>query len=212
MFEQSPRRAMTPAMRRLVALISFALAVACNASPSDLREWRASDHDHTSEPNSGQVEVQPDGGSDPALAQHGLDEVTLVAWQQNCTRCHGTIGRGDGPQGASMRATDLTNGEWQRSVTDAQIIDAIKNGKGMMPRFGLPESTVTGLARLIRLLDASRVTRPSGSAPAPSGAIPAASVPANVRAAAAASAKGKLSDPGQGHTGPAAPPASATPR
>jgi hypothetical protein len=190
-------------MRRFVALTSLVLALACNASPSDLREWRASDHDHTSEPNSGQVEVQPDGGSDPALAQHGLDEVTLVAWQQNCTRCHGTIGRGDGPQGASMRATDLTNGEWQRSVTDVQITDAIKNGKGMMPRFGLPESTVTGLVRLIRLLDASRV-RPSGSA-APSGAVPAASVPANVRAAASASAKGKLSDPGQGHTGPALP-------
>src|SRR5262245_37327630 len=109
-------------MRRLVALVSLVLLAGCNTSPSDLREWRASDHDHTSEPNNtGQVEVQPDGGSDPALAQVGLDEVTLVAWQQNCTRCHGTIGRGDGPQGASMRATDLTNGDWQRAISDTQI-------------------------------------------------------------------------------------------
>ena len=187
-------------MRRLVALSSFVLGLACNSSPSDLREWRLSDHDHTSEPNSGQVEVQPDGGSDPELAKHGLDEVTLVAWQQNCTRCHGTIGRGDGPQGPSTRATDLTNGDWQRAASDPQIADAIKKGKGMMPPFALPESTVTGRVRLIRLLDASRRARPSGSAPAPSAAVPAASVPANVRAAAAASAKGKVSDPRTGHT------------
>jgi len=192
-------------MRWSFALLSLTLALGCNASPSDLREWRATDHDHTSEPNSGQVAVQPDGGSDPALAQHGLDEVTLVAWQQNCTRCHGTIGRGDGPQGQSMRATDLTNGAWQRAVSDTQIADAIKNGKGMMPKFNLPESTVAGLVRLIRLLDASRLTRPGASAPASSAAPPSASASAGVRAAASASAAAKLSAPRQGPTGAAAP-------
>jgi hypothetical protein len=162
-------------MRRLAALSSILLALGCNDPPSGLREWRASDHEHTSEPSSGQVEVQPDGGSDPALAKVGLDEVTLVAWQQNCTRCHGTIGRGDGPQGAGMRVTDLTGADWQRGVSDTQIADAIKNGKGLMPRFSLPDSTVTGLVRLIRLLDASRLARPGGSTPAPSAASPGAS-------------------------------------
>jgi mono/diheme cytochrome c family protein len=202
---------MTAAMRCPVALLLLVAASACNSSPSDLREWRATDHDHTSEPSSGQVEVAADGGSDPELAAHGLDEVTLVAWQQNCTRCHGTIGRGDGPQGPSMRATDLTSGDWQKGATDAQISDAIKNGKGLMPRFALPDSTVAGLVRLIRLLDASRIARPPGSAAAPASALPAASVPANVRAAASASAKAKVSDPGQGHTAPAAPAPAASP-
>lgn len=159
-------------MRRGIVILSFLSVVGCQSQPENLREWRASDHDHTSEPGNDQVAVPPNGGTAPELAAHGLDEVTLVAWQQNCTRCHGVIGRGDGPQGPSMRATDLTNPEWQRSVKDEQIARAIREGRGLMPPFALPESTVTGLVRLIRLLDLSRAERRAAGA-ADAGADPA---------------------------------------
>jgi mono/diheme cytochrome c family protein len=196
-------------MRFALALTILLACTACESSPEDLREWRASDHDHTSEPGNDQVEVPPDGGPTPELAAHGLDEVTIVAWQQNCTRCHGTIGRGDGPQGASVRASDLTDATWQRSVKDEQIARTIREGRGMMPPFGLPDSTISGLVRLIRLLDASRARAAPGSddAPEPATSVPAAALsgapPANVVKAAAASARAKVSDPGQGHTAPA---------
>ena len=157
-------------MRRGFVLLSFLTVVGCQSQPENVREWRASDHDHTSEPGNDQVAVPPDGGTAPELAAHGLDEVTLVAWQQNCTRCHGVIGRGDGPQGPSMKATDLTNPAWQRSVKDEQIARAIREGRGLMPPFALPESTVTGLVRLIRLLDLSRAERHSDAGASDAGA------------------------------------------
>jgi cytochrome c oxidase cbb3-type subunit 3 len=166
----------------VASILAAATALAaCNSPPGDLRTWRAEDHDHTTNPGQDQVVSGPDAGPAPELARVGLDEVTIIAWNQNCTRCHGKVGRGDGPQGAMMRATDLTNPAWQRSATDDQIAVSIKNGKGQMPPFALPDSTIQSLVRLIRLLDASKADEPldapdasaapSGSAaPAKSGA------------------------------------------
>jgi mono/diheme cytochrome c family protein len=168
---------------RLLALLLFGATLAgCNSSPSDLRTWRADDHDHTTNP--GQDQVSGDAGTSPELARFGLDEVTVIAWTQNCTRCHGQFGRGDGPQGAMFRATDLTNPTWQRSVTDEQVALVIQKGRGQMPPFALPDSTVKSLVRLVRLLDASKIPQEDGAepaasgAPAPSGAPPASGRPA----------------------------------
>lgn len=179
-------------MRRGFAILGLVL-LGCQSQAENLREWRPSDHDHTTEPGNDQVAVSPDGGTAPELAAHGLDEVTLVAWQQNCTRCHGIIGRGDGPQGPSMRAPDLTNPAWQRSVKDEQISRVIREGRGLMPPFALPESTVTGLVRLIRLLDASRAERGAkanedAGAPSDAGAPDAASEKVKPSGSAAPSA------------------------
>ncbi len=95
--------------------------------------------------------------------------MTLVAWQQNCTRCHGVIGRGDGPQGPSLKAADLTNPEWQRSAKDEQISRAIREEARAHAALPLPDSTVAGLVRLIRLLDMSRAEREAGGSTADAG-------------------------------------------
>lgn len=137
----------------LLALAALA-ALACDRPASDLREWQRSDHDHTEQPNAAQVEVRPDAGS--PLAAQGLDEVTLASWKTNCVKCHGTVGAGDGPQGPMTRARDLTDGAWQASTTDEAIAAAIRNGRGRMPAFPLPEATITSLVRLVRLFDARR--------------------------------------------------------
>lgn len=155
------------------ALLGFSsLAVACDRSPGDVREWTPADHDHTSNPSETQVQVQPDGGS--PLARFGIDEVTLVAWKQNCVRCHGALGTGDGPQGPSTRARDLSDPAWQAGATDEAIARSIREGKGMMPAFQLPEPTITTLVRLVRLFNAERT--PS-AAPAGSGSAVVAPKP-----------------------------------
>jgi mono/diheme cytochrome c family protein len=130
------------------------LLAACDRAPSDLREWRATDHDHTSNPNSSQVEVKP--GAVSPLAAQGVDEVTIVTWQENCVKCHGAVGAGDGPQGPMTHARDLTSPEWQAATTDAAIEQSIRDGRGRMPAFKLPDSTVASLVRLVRLFDARR--------------------------------------------------------
>ena len=167
-------------VRSLVPFIAF-VVFGCNNAPSDLREWRASDNDHTENPGQGQVQGGPDAGTAPELAQHGLNEVTVVTWQQNCVRCHGRLGRGDGPQGASLHATDFTNPAWQAAVTDEQILKSIRDGKGAMPKFPLPESTLKPLVQLVRLLGQASQVAPSASG--------APQAQASARAAGAASAR-----------------------
>lgn len=130
--------------------------VACQSAPADLREWQPGDHDHTENPSGGQVEIK-DGGGNTQMAALGLNEVTLVAWKQHCTSCHGLIGRGDGPRGPGMKARDLSDPAWQAGITDEQIALSIKNGRGQMQAFDLPESTINGLVKLVRLLNAARV-------------------------------------------------------
>ena len=162
------------AVRALPLLIlSFSLG-GCDQTAADLREWRPQDHDHTTNPGAEQVAGGPDAGPAPELARHGLNEVIIVAWQQNCTRCHGRVGRGDGPQGAMFRTADLSNPAWQDAINDEQIALAIKNGRGAMPPFALPDATIEGLVRLIRLLraDTEPATAASGSPSAAPSAAP----------------------------------------
>jgi cytochrome c oxidase cbb3-type subunit 3 len=164
-------------MRRLLSVLVLGCSfAACDKPAGDLRTWRLDDHDHTTNPGQDQVVAGPDAGTAPELARVGLDEVTVIAWQQNCTRCHGQIGRGDGPQGPMFRATDLTNPTWHRSVTDEQIALVIQKGRGQMPPFALPESTVKSLVKLVRLLDVSKIPE-HGGAPARSGAPAASGAP-----------------------------------
>jgi len=141
--------------RRQLAILLLLPLPSCQSAPADLREWRPADHDHTENPNAAQVEIKEGGAPSPA-AMMGIDEVTLAAWKGNCTVCHGLIGHGDGPKGPGTHARDLSDPAWQSQATDEQIATTIKNGRGQMPRFDLPDSTIKGLTRLVRLLNASR--------------------------------------------------------
>ena len=71
---------------------------------------------------------------------------------QTCSTCHGPLGHGDGPQGALVKAPDLTRSDWQAKVSDEEIAARIKGGKGLMPPNDLPDSTIKGLVARIRAL------------------------------------------------------------
>ncbi len=164
------------ALRRAVWQFSLLVAtVACEGKPSDLREWRVTDHDHTANPTAGQVEVAPANQATPAAP--GLDDVTIVAWQQNCVQCHGAIGHGDGPRGPMLKATNLSDPAWQAARTDEQIALSIKEGKGLMPPFKLPEPTIASLVKLVRMMNAQKLaaSAASGTSPSASASTPAPS-------------------------------------
>lgn len=117
---------------------------------SALREWAASDHDQP-------AGAQPEPTGRPKAAK-GSDaaSVTELAWAKNCASCHGRAGAGDGPQGAAVKAPDLTRAEWQDGVSDADIAKTIRQGRNSMPAFDLPPSVIQGLVQRIR---AARVKR-----------------------------------------------------
>jgi mono/diheme cytochrome c family protein len=169
------RAAAPPPLRRAALPILLLTALACNERPSDVREWRAADHDHTENPGRDQVQVDPKDAGAPAVP--GLEEVTIVAWQQNCTQCHGQLGRGDGPRGPMLKATNLSDPTWQSSVTDEQIAATIKLGKGAMPAFKLPDVTIANLTRLVRMMNVARLQAAAAAASASAGGVPSAAAP-----------------------------------
>ncbi len=156
------------------------LLAACTSTPSDLREWRAADHDQADEPGPGQAApgATAPGGIAGAAKMLGVDQVVLVTWRQSCARCHGTLGRGDGPEGAMSGARNLSDPAWQKATDDQQIAASIKNGKGRMPAFALPDSTIAGLVKVVRMMNAdapppfARGAAPATSADAPASAAP----------------------------------------
>lgn len=161
----------------VVLLASFA-SLGCDAEAPDLREWKPTDHDHTEAPGRDQVDVA-DGGAQNPLAAHGISDVVLVAWKQKCVTCHGTIGRGDGPQARMYAPPDLSDTKRQGEISDEDIAQVIKNGRGKMPAFDLPDSTIEGLVKLVRLIGGA-ADAPAGAdsaAPAGSGAPPASATP-----------------------------------
>ncbi len=192
MIQPSALRAVAFGLRRAAFPLLLLTSIACNERPADAREWRPADHDHTENPGSDQVQVDPKDAGAPAVP--GLEDVTIVAWQQNCTPCHGQLGRGDGPRGPMLKATNLSDPAWQSSVTDQQIGATIKLGKGAMPSFKLPDVTIANLVRLVRMMNVARLEahaeaaasaapsqsdkpapKPSGSAAKPSAPAPKAS-------------------------------------
>lgn len=164
----------------------------CQKAPDDLREWSPKDHTNTSNKpaeQTGQVNASPAPAEAPPK---GLDPVTLATWGSQCSSCHGKIGKGDGPNGKMLKATDLSNPAWQAGVTDEQITASILGGKNAMPAFGnLPQETVQNLVWLVRWFNSdqgavqARMERLKSSAPSaapepaatPSAAKPTAVVP-----------------------------------
>jgi len=72
-----------------------------------------------------------------------MEDPTLTLFEENCASCHGPFGQGNGPNPA-LRGTKLSN---------AQIIERIRKGKGRMPAFNeLSTEQLDQLVDLIRHL------------------------------------------------------------
>ena len=119
------------------------LVLGCDRPPSgSVAEWTPADHDQKE-----QSKKQQGKGASGRTTGDALVEAT---WRTQCLTCHGPIGKGDGPTGPMVKAADLTDPAWQAKVTDEQLARSIREGKGKMPRFDLPEPVVKGLIARIR--------------------------------------------------------------
>jgi cytochrome c oxidase cbb3-type subunit 3 len=231
--DRSPSPLSSPKCVALALTFALTIAIGCSRRADALPEWRPSDHDHAVEPTGGldTGRASPNAGADDrgttspggaadVLASHGIDEVILTTWTGQCATCHGTIGRGDGPQAALVGAPDLSRPDWHASIKDEDIARSIRGGKNRMPAFDLPQSTLEGLVRLIRLMDRARAESAS-AAPSASGAPTApASTPDSINTAqpgtsAAPKAGGspvtRTAASRTGENAPAAPPPTSVP-
>ena len=77
-------------------------------------------------------------------------------FQKKCSMCHGADGKGY----AAIKTPDFTDPKVQASMTDAEMVAIIKNGKKgtPMPAFGdkLTEDEIKALVTFIRSLDSSK--------------------------------------------------------
>jgi mono/diheme cytochrome c family protein len=137
-----------PMRKGVICLIGSLVYVlgACDQAPDATGQWAAAEHDREPAQQQGQ-QTAPTGSNKPTVQQQLVD----VAWRQ-CASCHGPLGHGDGPNGALVKAADLTSEEWQAKVTDEEIATRIRSGKGLMPPNDLPDSTIRGLVGRIRTI------------------------------------------------------------
>jgi len=116
---------------------------ACGPDRGEVRDWAPGDH-RQAEGDQGQV-AATSGSRDPTAM---LVETT---WGRTCAACHGAGGKGDGPQGAMVQASDLT----KTQLSDADLTSVIKQGRNRMPANpDLPDAVVAGLVAKIRGLSA----------------------------------------------------------
>lgn len=77
-------------------------------------------------------------------------EPAAALFEQNCAGCHGTGGKGV----AALRTPDFTNSAFERSLSDRDITNAIRNGKagGRMPAWSgkLSDAQIDSLSNYIR--------------------------------------------------------------
>ena len=97
-----------------------------------------------------------------AVAQSHVDpRVGEQIFQMRCFVCHGRSGIGDGPsaQGLGVAVKDLTAADWQNSITDQSIAQAIRSGAkaiggnaAMPPNPDLSNAQIESLTQYIREL------------------------------------------------------------
>ncbi len=133
------------------SLLGLSLLLGCDRAPSaqGLPEWKPGDHHSADDPAGG---GQSPGQAAPARSGTDIPALVDVAWRQDCAKCHGPGGHGDGPQGPMLHARDLTDPAWQGKVSDADIAASIRSGKDKMPKYDLPDGVVQGLVARIRAL------------------------------------------------------------
>jgi mono/diheme cytochrome c family protein len=145
------KRALPPPLLLPLLLLALPLVSGCEGPPSagSLKEWSPGDH-HSADDEKNAALAGRQGPQAPKGGEVG--QLVELTWRQQCTSCHGPMGKGDGQMGPMLHAPDLTDPALQAKATDAELATIIKGGKDKMPKFDLPEPVLEGLVARIRQL------------------------------------------------------------
>jgi len=115
---------------------------------------------------SGQPEAQSSSGSSGSPST-GTSETSTAGtatagdlgsrvYSQRCVLCHGPQGKGDGPGAAGLnpKPRNHTDGSYMNGRTDEQLLEVIRNGKGVMPAWGkvLSDEEIHAVLKHVRSL------------------------------------------------------------
>jgi mono/diheme cytochrome c family protein len=170
----------------ILAWISLLACSGCDQGSKDVRPWSPADHDDSSEPLADRTQPSttapdaPELRTDDSPSSHEEGGASaFMTWARSCVPCHGRVGRGDGPTRGDLPLPDLSDAAWQRRVSDADLVRAIREGKDDMPAFPLPDLVLEALAGLIRQMggEATAQKPPSPAATQAISTAPEASNP-----------------------------------
>jgi mono/diheme cytochrome c family protein len=84
-------------------------------------------------------------------------EQAKKTFKDQCSRCHGTDGKGDTVMGDMLFPPDFTDGEWWKELGNERLVQSITNGKNEMPAFGkkLTKPEILALIAYVRCFDKS---------------------------------------------------------
>jgi mono/diheme cytochrome c family protein len=92
--------------------------------------------------------------SDAAFVLVGDPPEGSQVYARNCQACHGKEGKGDGPAAVALtpRPTNLADAKLIGKLSDDELMDILRNGKGTMPGFGkrLTDEELQALVSYVR--------------------------------------------------------------
>jgi mono/diheme cytochrome c family protein len=126
-----------------MASVWTVLLMACNGRGEPQREWRPEDHGQP-------AQLDPSRTPEPAPAeQGGVDRAAEALFNVSCASCHGRDGVGQGPgRPPGAQLPDFTARQFQTQRSDADLMQVIRDGRGLMPPFG-KQVNEQGLAALV---------------------------------------------------------------
>ena len=135
----------------------------CEQRVTPTREWQPTDH---GQPTQADPDRTPPSATAPE--EGGTERAADALYNVSCAGCHGRDGKGQGPQrppGAPL--PDFTNPQFQAQRTDVQLLQVLREGRGLMPPFG-KQLNDQGLEALIAKV--RRFGKPAAAAPSAGGA------------------------------------------
>ncbi len=90
----------------------------------------------------------------PAAARGADAPARSELWKAHCSKCHGDDGKADTEEGKKKGARNLTNGKWQKTISDDRMTRSITRGRDKMPSFGkeLSPEEIKALVKEVRSL------------------------------------------------------------
>ena len=94
-------------------------------------------------------------------------------FQRSCSGCHGADGRGVHRLGLVKQPRDLTEAEFHAQISDDQLRQVIRVGKGQMPAFGglMADEDLNHVITFIRSLPPKQSLAPAGGEAAAAGRL-----------------------------------------